>query len=173
MEKKLILKPGREKSLLRRHPWIFSGAVQKVMGDPGKGDTVVVESSKGEFLGYCGYNPQSSIRGRMWTFSEEKIDANFFPEKLRIAIILRREINFINPTNNSCRLVHAESDGLPGLIVDQYGDHLVVQFLTAAIDRWRNEIVQALADLTGIHNIYERSDVDVRHLEGWMNAPAS
>lgn len=166
MVKKLILKPGREKSLLRRHPWIFSGAVQSVIGEPQKGDTLTVESSKGDFLGRCGYNPESSIRGRMWTFADEEVNANFFSSKLRIAISLRREIGILDPFNNSCRLVHAESDGLPGLIVDQYGDRLVVQFLTAAIDAWRDEIVLALVDHTGIHDIYERSDVDVRGLEG-------
>jgi 23S rRNA (cytosine1962-C5)-methyltransferase len=166
VEKKLILKPGREKSLLRRHPWIFSGAVQEVKGEPQKGDILIVESSRGEYLGKCGYNPESSIRGRMWTFSEEEIDADFFIEKMRIAIILRKDLNYINSYNNSCRLIHAESDGLPGLIVDQYGDHLVVQLLTAAVEPWRDVIVQALADLTGIRNIYERSDVDVRALEG-------
>ena len=166
MEKKLILKPGREKSLLRRHPWIFSGAVQAATGEPLKGDTLIVESSNGEFLGRCGYNPESSIRGRMWTFGEEEIDTDFFTEKLRIAIILRSDIHLIDPLNNSCRLVHAESDGLPGLIVDQYGNHLVVQFLTAAIEPWRDVIIQSLAKLTGVRNIYERSDVDVRKLEG-------
>jgi 23S rRNA (cytosine1962-C5)-methyltransferase len=166
VEKKLILKLGREKSLLRRHPWIFSGAVQSVTGEPVKGDTLIVESSTGEYLGRCGYNPESSIRGRMWTFSEEEVDADFFKENLRIAIILRKEINYLNTLSNSCRLVHAESDGLPGLIVDQYNDHLVVQFLTAAIETWRDGIVHALAELTGIRNIYERSDVDVRMLEG-------
>ncbi|MBM3137221.1 MAG: class I SAM-dependent rRNA methyltransferase, partial [Chloroflexi bacterium] len=165
MEKKLILKPGREKSLLRRHPWIFSGAVQAVTGEPGKGDTLIVESSKGEFLGRCGYNPESSIRGRIWTFAEEEDNADFFLNKLRIAITLRRDIGVLNSFNNSSRLVHAESDGLPGLIVDQYGEHLVVQFLTAAMDAWRGEVVKALADLTGIHDIFERSDVDVRKLE--------
>jgi len=166
VEKKLILKPGREKSLLRRHPWIFSGAVQEVKGEPQKGDTLIVESSRGEYLGRCGYNPESSIRGRMWTFGEEEVNANFFKEKLRIAIILRNEIGLLNSSNNSCRLIHAESDGLPGLIVDQYGDCLVVQFLTAAIEPWRDVIIQSLSEHTGIHAIYERSDVDVRALEG-------
>lgn len=166
MDKKLILKPGREKSLLRKHPWIFSGAVQAVIGEPLRGDPLIVESSNGEYLGWCGYNPESSIRGRMWTFGKEVINADFLTEKLRIAILIRKETHLINPLNNSCRLVHAESDGLPGLIVDQYGDHLVVQFLTAAIEPWRDLIVQALAELTGIRIIYERSDVDVRGLEG-------
>jgi 23S rRNA (cytosine1962-C5)-methyltransferase len=166
VDKTLILKPGREKSLLRRHPWIFSGAVQEVKGEPQKGDILIVESSRGEYLGKCGYNPESSIRGRMWTFSEEEIDADFFIEKMRIAIILRKDLNYINSYNNSCRLIHAESDGLPGLIVDQYGEHLVVQLLTAAVEPWRDGIVQALVNLTGIRNIYERSDVDVRALEG-------
>ncbi len=166
MDKRLILKPGREKSLLRRHPWIFSGAIQHVQGDPNKGDTLAVESAKGDFLGYCGYNPDSSIRGRMWTFDENEINASFFKEKLRIAISLRRDIDYIDSQNNACRLIHAESDGLPGLIVDQYGEYLAVQFLTAAIDTWRDEIIAALAEITGIRCIYERSDVEVRRLEG-------
>ena len=166
MDKKLILKPGREKSLLRRHPWIFSGAIQETAGQPLKGDTLVVESSQGEFLGRCGYNPESSIRGRMWTFGEDAVNADFFLDKLRIAISLRRNIEYLNTENNSCRLVHAESDGLPGLIVDRYGGHLVVQFLTAAIESWRDAILHSLSELTGIGHIYERSDVDVRRLEG-------
>lgn len=166
MDKKLIIKSGRERSLYRRHPWIFSGAVQTVLGEPVKGDTLIVESFQGEYLGRCGYNPESSIRGRMWTFAEEEVNADFFAEKLRIAIIIRKEIKYLDPLNNSCRLVHAESDGLPGLIVDQYGDHLVVQFLTAAIEPWRDVIIQSLAEITDIRNIYERSDVDVRKLEG-------
>jgi 23S rRNA (cytosine1962-C5)-methyltransferase len=166
MDKCLVLKPGREKSVLRRHPWIFSGAVQEVRGEPQKSDTLAVESAKGEFLGYCGYNPDSSIRGRMWTFDKRELGASLFKEKMRIAISLRKELSFLNSDNNACRLVHAESDGLPGLVVDQYNDHLVVQFLTAAADAWRGEIIAALADLTGIKTIYERSDVDVRRLEG-------
>jgi 23S rRNA (cytosine1962-C5)-methyltransferase len=162
----LTLKPNREKSLLRRHPWIFSGAIKSVTGDPEPGDVVQVVTSNGEYIGKCSYNADSSISGRMWTFSEEDVDKEFIYTKMRIAIILRKNLDLINSLNNSCRLIHAESDGLPGLIVDQYGDFLVAQFLTAGIEKWKSEIIKGLVKLTGISNIYERSDVDVRKLEG-------
>ena len=166
MEKKIIIKAGRESSILRRHPWIFSGSIGEVKGNPYKGETIAVESADGVFLGKCGYNPESSIQGRMWTFGEEEVDVSFLKEKMRIAISLRKKINYINPLNNSYRLIYAESDSLPGLVVDQYDSFLVVQFLTAAIEKWKREILQALAEMTGLNNIYERSDVDVRQLEG-------
>lgn len=166
MENTLTLKAGREKSIRRRHPWIFSGAIQKVTGDPFKGETLSVQSSNGDFLGRCGFNSESSISGRMWTFEDEEINAQFFTEKIRRAILLRENIKNLNADNDACRLIHAESDGLPGLIVDRYGQFLVVQLLTAAIETWKDAVVQTLAELTGIMNIYERSDVDVRRLEG-------
>jgi 23S rRNA (cytosine1962-C5)-methyltransferase len=102
----------------------------------------------------------------MWTFTDEEINKDFFISKMRIAITLRKDLLLINSLNNACRLIHAESDGLPGLIVDQYGDYLVVQFLTAGMEKWKSDIVSGLIELTGINNIYERSDVDVRKLEG-------
>jgi 23S rRNA (cytosine1962-C5)-methyltransferase len=165
----LILKPGREKSLLRRHPWVFSGAVAQVTGDPGLGDTVEVLSSTGERLGWAAYSPQSSIRARMWTFGEQELGdlPSFLANKMRIAITSRDEIfNNTNSLNNSMRMIHAESDGLPGLIVDRYDQWLVAQFLTAGAEKWKVQIVQALAEITGLQNIYERSDADVRELEG-------
>ncbi len=165
----LILKPGREKSLLRRHPWVFSGAVAQVKGEPGLGDTVEVLSSKGERLGWAAYSPQSSIRVRMWSFGEEELRdmASSLSNKMRIAIISReRELLNNQSLNNSMRLIHAESDGLPGLIVDRYDQWLVAQFLTAGAEKWKAEITQALAEITGLRNIYERSDADVRELEG-------
>jgi 23S rRNA (cytosine1962-C5)-methyltransferase len=162
----LTLKPNREKSLRRRHPWIFSGAIKSVTGEPEAGDVVQVMTSGGEYVGKCSFNPDSSISGRMWTFDGEEIDKEFILSKMRIAIILRKNLHIINSLNNSCRLIHAESDGLPGLIVDQYDDFLVVQFLTAGIEKWRTVIIAGLTELTGLENIYERSDVDVRKLEG-------
>lgn len=165
----LILKPGREKSLLRRHPWVFSGAVAQVKGEPGLGDTVEVLSSKGERLGWAAYSPQSSIRVRMWSFGEEELRdmASSLSNKMRIAIISReRELLNNQSLNNSMRLIHAESDGLPGLIVDRYDQWLVAQFLTAGAEKWKREITQALGEITGLQNIYERSDADVRELEG-------
>lgn len=162
----LTLKPGREKSLLRRHPWIFSGAIKSVSGQPAPGEVVKVLSSGGDLLGQCSYNPESSISGRMWTFADEEVNSAFILMRLRIAYELRQELGLLNSSNTACRLVHAESDGLPGLIVDQYGEYLVVQFLTAGIERWKNEVLTALKEITGLENLYERSDVDVRKLEG-------
>jgi len=162
----LTLKPGREKSLLRRHPWIFSGAIKSVSGQPEAGETVRVVSTSGEYLGQCSLNSESSISGRMWTFDNVTVDKDFLLSKMRIAILLRNELNFIDSLNTAIRLIHAESDGMPGLIVDQYDNFLVVQFLTAGVEHWRKEIVEGLTEITGIENIYERSDVDVRKLEG-------
>jgi len=162
----LTLKPGREKSLLRRHPWIFSGAIKSVSGQPEAGETVRVVSTSGEYLGQCSLNSESSISGRMWTFDNVIVDKDFLLSKMRIAILLRNELNFIDSLNTAIRLIHAESDGMPGLIVDQYDNFLVVQFLTAGVEHWRKEIVEGLTEITGIENIYERSDVDVRKLEG-------
>ena len=162
----LTLKPGREKSLLRRHPWIFSGAIKSVSGKPEAGEVVRVVSSSGEYLGKCSFNSESSISGRMWTFDEVEVNNDLLLSKMRIANITRKELSLMNPLNSACRLIHAESDGLPGLIVDQYGKYLVLQFLTAGVECWRQEIIDGLTEITGIENIYERSDVDVRNLEG-------
>ena len=169
---KIILKSGREKSLKRRHPWVFSGAVQRVEGQPGMGDSVIVESSKGEVLGLAAFSPHSSIRARMWVYGEcdDIILTDLIKEKMRIAIYNRMGNHLFNSSNNAIRLIHAESDGLPGLIVDQYNNWLVVQFLTAGVEKRKKFIVENLAELTGIKNIFERSDVDVRQLE---NLPES
>ncbi len=161
----LFLKPGREKSVRQRHPWIFSGAVDRIQGVPGIGETVEVHSSAKEFLGRAAYSPNSQIRARMWSWDEkEMIDGAFFCRRIERAIGLRRlyETN----STNAIRLVHAESDGLPGVIVDRYGKVLVMQCLTAGAEYWRDELVKNLGKLTGLSQIYERSDVDVRGLEG-------
>ena len=163
----LRLKPNREKSVKRKHPWIFSGAIQAVNGNPGIGETVKVISTEGEDLGYGAYSPHSSIRVRMWNFDpQQEIDAVCIESKMRIAIILRNSQNLINSCNNSCRLINAESDGLPGLIVDKYADLLVIQLLSAGPERWKDTIIRNLISLTGQENIFERSDVEVRKLEG-------
>ena len=162
----LTLKPDREKSLLRRHPWIFSGAIKSVSGQPEAGEILKVVSSSGEFLGQCSFNSKSSICGRMWNFDEEEVNRELLISKMRIAINIRKDLSLIKLSNTSCRLIHAESDGMPGLIADQYSEYLVLQFLTAGVERWRQEIIEGLIKITGIENIYERSDVDVRKLEG-------
>lgn len=162
----LILKPGREKSVLARHPWIFSGAIQRLEGDPESGETVLVKNAKGEILGLAAYSPKSSIRARMWSLEpEESIDARFFAARIEQAI-KRRSAIISQRETNALRLVHAESDGLPGLVVDQYDRVLVVQILTAGAEYWRETIVEVLGEVTGLKTIVERSDVEVRQLEG-------
>jgi 23S rRNA (cytosine1962-C5)-methyltransferase len=162
----LTLKPGREKSLLRRHPWIFSGAVSRVDGDPQPGQTVDILSDKGHFLARGAYSPTSQIRARVWTFGpQELVNAGFFQRRIQSAMVKRASLELMRVTD-AARLIHGESDGLPGLIVDRYGSLLVAQLLTTGADHWRDTIAEVLVDLAGVENIYERSDADVRELEG-------
>jgi len=161
----LVLKPGREKSLLRRHPWIFSGAVDRVDGNPAAGGTVDLLSSKGDFLARAAYSPFSQIRARVWTLDpSEAVDADFFRRRISCSIGIRAGLRSV-PTD-AFRLIHSESDGLPGLIVDRYAGTLVVQFLAVGAEYWRDTITDLLLELTRLQNIYERSDADVRELEG-------
>ena len=161
----VLLKPGRDKSLLRRHPWIFSGAVQQVTGDPIPGGTVDLLSSKWQLLARASYSPSSQIRARVWTFEDEPIDKEFFRKRIRSAIDTRRTLN-IDRQSDASRLIYAESDGIPGLIVDRYGDVLVLQSLTAGSEFWKETLADLLLEETGLSTIYERSDADVRELEG-------
>ena len=162
---RIVLKPGREKSLRHRHPWVFSGAIASVEGGPASGDTVEVRDANGSFLALAAYSPESQIRARAWTYREaETVDAGFLRERLAAAI--GRRAAMLDAGHTACRLVHAESDGLPGLVVDRYGEVLVVQVLSAGPERWKDEIVAALASITGLKTVFERSDVEVRTLEG-------
>lgn len=162
----LILKPGREKALLRRHPWIFSGAVQHADAELASGATVEVLSSKGEFLARAAYSSESQIRARVWTFEpDEQVDADFFRRRIKGAL-QAREIWGLKRETDAFRLIHAESDGLPGLIVDRYGEVLVLQSLTAGSEAWKDLLADLLLEETGLTVIYERSDADVRSLEG-------
>ena len=161
----VILRPGREKSLLRRHPWIFSGAVQHVDEEPASGETMDLLSSDRQFLARAAYSPSSQIRARVWTFEEEPVDAEFFRRRIRSAIEARRKLG-VEAHADAYRLVYAESDGLPGLIVDRYGDVLVLQSLTAGSEFWKETLADLLLEETGLTTIYERSDADVRELEG-------
>ncbi|TDR77880.1 class I SAM-dependent rRNA methyltransferase [Paludibacterium purpuratum] len=159
----LILKPGREKSLLNRHPWVFSGAIARIDGQPDSGETVAVKAHDGRFLGHAAYSPASQIRARLWSVDEqETIDDAFLVRRLQQAIAARAALS----PEGGRRLVHGESDGLPGLVVDQYGPVVVLQALSAGIERHKPALVSALRELTGCRCIYERSDVDVRTLEG-------
>jgi 23S rRNA (cytosine1962-C5)-methyltransferase len=162
----LILKAGREKSLLRRHPWIFSGAIQQAEGDPISGGTVDLLSSNRQFLARASYSPTSQIRARVWTFlPDEPVDAEFFRRKIRAAMDTRQRLS-IKSQSNAFRLIFAESDGIPGLIVDRYGEVLVFQSLTTGSEFWKETLADALLEETGLSTIYERSDADVRELEG-------
>jgi len=159
------VKPGREKSLLRKHPWLFSGAIKEPDETLASGTTVRVEDSNGRFLALGAWSAQSQIRVRVWSFDPaETIDRGFFRRRIETAIALRGAA--VNLEDGACRLVNAEADGLPGVIVDRYGAWLVCQFLSAGADRWKQDIVNNLVEVLSPHGIYERSDVEVRNLEG-------
>jgi 23S rRNA (cytosine1962-C5)-methyltransferase len=164
----LHLKPGREKSLLRRHPWIFSGAVDRLDGDPASGASVDLLSASGQFLARAAYSPLSQIRARVWTFDpSEPVDTDFFRRRLKRVISNRSSLlSTLHSPLSALRLIYAESDGLPGLIVDRYADKLVLQSLTAGSEYWKETLADLLLEVTGLKDIYERSDADVRELEG-------
>jgi len=161
----LILKPGREKSLKRRHPWVFSGAVAKVQGNPGAGDTVGIRSATGELLAVAAYSPKSQIVARVWDWQEIPIDREFFHKRIAQAVA-QRKVLLDQPDTNAMRLVHGESDGLPGVLADRYGDTLVLQLTSAGAERWREVIADQLLEVSGASRIWERSDAEVRALEG-------
>ncbi len=165
--KTITLREGKERSLLRRHPWVFQGSVAKGKADPG--ETVRVEASDGRFLAWASYSPSSMIRVRAWSFDEaERIDAAFFERRIAAALALRARLPI---ASDGVRLVHGEADGLPGLIVDRYADVLSAQLLSAGTERWKAVIADALLAATGCTRLYERSDSGVRQLEGL--APAT
>jgi len=156
------VRAGKERSLLRRHPWVFEGSIAGGKAD--SGETVRVESSDGRFLAWAAYSPQSSIRLRAWSFDEhERIDAEFFVRRIAAAIAMRHRLAV---ASDGVRLVHGEADGLPGLVVDRYGDTLVAQFLAAGVERWKSAIADALLEKTGTARLYERSDTSARNREG-------
>ena len=163
---KIVLNPGREKSLKRFHPWIFSGAVKKVEGNPAPGEPVLVQDSHGQEMGYASYSPQSQIRARMLSFNpDQEIDAHLIKNLVRRALDGRKHLTSgTGPV--ACRLINAESDGLPGFIVDRYDSFLVVQILSMGMEWLKETLVEILADLLPGCSIYERSDADVRKKEG-------
>jgi 23S rRNA (cytosine1962-C5)-methyltransferase len=163
--KQIILKAGREKSLVRRHPWVFTGAVQKVIGSPSAGETVEVRSAGGQMLGSGAWSPKSQMSVRMWSFSEEIIGPDFFRRKIEEAVALRRP-PVIEASTTGVRLIHSESDGLPGLTVDRYGNHLVCQVSTAGAEYWKETFVSLLQEAIPCEGIFERSDLSVRKKEG-------
>lgn len=171
--KTITLREGKERSLLRRHPWVFQGSIAK--GGADAGETVRVQAADGRFLAWAAFSPNSQIRVRAWSFDEaERIDAAFFSRRIQAAVAFRRRLGI---DSNGIRLIHGEADGLPGLIVDQYDDVLSAQFLSAGTERWKAVIADALVAATGCPFVYERSDASVRTLEGlepltgWLRHP--
>nr|WP_297531091.1 class I SAM-dependent methyltransferase [uncultured Roseateles sp.] len=160
--KSIRLREGKERSLLRRHPWVFEGSIARGKADAG--ETVRVEAFDGSFLCWASFSPESLIRVRAWSFDEqERIDAAFFERRIAAALALRARMPI---DSDAVRLIHGEADGLPGLIVDRYGDTLSAQFLSAGTERWKQTIADLLLAQTGLTRIYERSDANVRTLEG-------
>lgn len=166
MTAKIILHETREKSLKRRHPWIFSKAVREVVNPPENGADINIYAADGSFLAKASYSPNSQIRARVWSFNaEEKIDQQFFERKIREAAEART-LMLEETGMSACRLVDAESDGLPGLIIDRYNNFLVLEVLSAGAEYHLKDITSALRTIYPDDNIYERSDVEVRTKEG-------
>ena len=166
--KTIRLRAGKERSLLRQHPWIFESAIAR--GNADAGETVRIESDQGQFLGWAAFSPNSKIRARVWSFDEsQRIDAAFFIAACAAAIRSRARFSI---NSDAMRLIHGESDGLPGLIVDRYGDTLVAQFTSAGVERWKTVIADALLGATGLTELYERSDASSRALEACHPPPA-
>jgi 23S rRNA (cytosine1962-C5)-methyltransferase len=158
----LKLKLGKERSLARRHPWVFESAIAKGSGDAG--ETVRIESHEGKFLAWAACSPASQIRARAWSFDEtQRIDAAFFNARVASAVNARALFDL---QSDGVRLIHGEADGLPGLIVDRYGDTLVAQFSSAGVERWKAVLADALLAATGLTKLYERSDASGREREG-------
>ena len=164
--KSIRLREGKERSLLRRHPWVFEGSVAKGKADPG--ETVRLEDASGKFLAWGAFSGTSMIRVRAWSFEEsERIDAAFFERRIARAVALRARLPI---ASSGVRLVHGEADGLPGLIVDRYGDTMCAQFLSAGTERWKDTLAELLLKVSGAKRLYERSDSGVRGLEGLQPA---
>ncbi len=164
--KSIRLREGKERSLQRRHPWVFQGSIAKGAADAG--ETVRVEDAAGQFLAWGAYSPNSMIRVRAWSFDEaERIDRACFERRVQRAVALRARLPI---ASNGVRLVHGEADGLPGLIVDRYADTLCAQFLSAGTERWKQTLADVLLQATGCTRLFERSDASVRGLEGLQPA---
>ena len=160
--KQITIRSGKERSLERRHPWVFESSITRGGGD--SGETVRLESAEGAFLGWGAFSPQSAIRIKVWSFDEtERIDDAFFERRIAKALAVRARLP---APSDAMRLIHGEADGLPGVIVDRYGDTLVAQFLSAGAERWKDVIADQLLAATGLTKLFERSDAQVRELEG-------
>ena len=147
------------------HPWVFSGAVDKVKGKLRAGDTVEVRAANGDCLGVGAWSPDSQIQVRMWAFSTDSIDRTFFRKRVEQALTYRQQLG-ITQRNSGYRLINAESDGLPGVVVDVFGEWLIMQALTTGAEAWKHVIAEVLLEVIPAKGVYERSDVDVRKKEG-------
>jgi 23S rRNA (cytosine1962-C5)-methyltransferase len=161
---RIILKKGREKPLLRGHPWVFSGAVARVEGDPSPGDFGEVYSMEGQFLGLGHLNLRSQIILRLLTQKREEIGADFYRERISKAALLRQE--WLTGKTDAYRMVNGEGDFLPGLIVDRYGKTLVLQCLTAGMERQKELLLELIVNNLFPQTVYERSDAPTRKEEG-------
>jgi 23S rRNA (cytosine1962-C5)-methyltransferase len=162
----LVLLPGKDRSLARRHPWIFAAAIDRLNGRARPGDTVEVVAANGRPLAKAAWSPESKIRARVWTFDpDESVDDAFFKRRIQAAVD-RRQLTPALRGQEGLRLIHGESDGLPGLIADRYGDTVVLQLTATGPEKWRQAIIRALQRASGGVRIYERSDSSVRRLEG-------
>jgi 23S rRNA (cytosine1962-C5)-methyltransferase len=169
MTKRIILRPGKEKTVIRRHPWIFSGAIASTIGDIANGEAVEVYSSGGEFLAWGQFSTNSQIRARVISWTQNlPVDEDLYKILIRNALEYRKSLGLWEKDHSrqAVRLVNAESDLIPGVVIDLYDDVLVGQFLTAGADKMKHEIVKIISEQTGVEKFYERSDVDVRRLEG-------
>ena len=160
----VVLKSGKERSLLRRHPWVYATGIAQTVGRPLSGDTVRVVDDKGRFLAWGAFSPESQIRVRCWSFIEQdSIDAAWMAQRVHEAVARRSSLA---ARSNGARVVFGEADGLPGFVADRYDGQLVVQFLAAGVERWREALVDGLVAATGCTQVYERSDAAVREREG-------
>jgi len=160
----LVLKPGKERSLLRRHPWVYDTAIGRVKGSPASGETVAVRSHDGKWLAWAAYSPSSTLRARCWSFVEaDRIDASWLAARVREAVARRAPLA---AASDALRLVFGEADGLPGLIADRYAGQLVVQFQAAGVEAHREALLDALVAATGCADVFDRSDSAGRNREG-------
>jgi len=162
----VVLKKGKEKAVLHRHPWVFSGAIEKVKGKPANGDVVKLVDAKGAFMAYGFYNDQSRVALRLLEWDETvEIDEQWFRNKVAVAVQSRSEV-LVDGVNNTCRLIFSESDYMPGLIVDKYANHLAVQVLTSGIEKMMPCIIDELNSILKPESIFDKSDATSRGHEG-------
>jgi len=162
----VILKKGKEKAVLQRHPWVFSGAIERVKGKPANGDIVRLTDAKGGFMAYGFYNDQSRVALRLLEWDENvPVNDDWFRNKVAAAVAGRKEL-LADGTTNTCRLIFSEADYMPGLIVDKYEDHLAVQVLTSGIEKVMPVIIDELQRLLKPKSIFDKSDASSREHEG-------